>query len=262
MYAGRGPPPPPPIPNHSPFGQGFAAPQGDPNVIRTLSQNGPIDDHEVKLFNTAAEEEDWERLGSLFAIITAIDRLENVYIKGGIDPDEYESACRKLLGQFKTLSRALSSLAPDPLAFMDEYQMHCPQAKEVIQFGEPSTVRFRVDQPGQNDDDSVAALSLGTSVVTLKDALTMGLGDPDNMLACDNIQPYVKDVLNHVSKVRLPPSFDNSRLLGWVEKLNKLQAYESLTENEARQLMADMDDLQERIFAALEQRNRGRSGTR
>merc|ERR1712086_312823 len=136
MWAGPPPgqPPPPPLPNN---GFGIQPVHSAGQMDRTLSQHGPVIDREVKLFNTAAEEEDWDRLGSLFAIITTIDKLENVYIKGGIDPEEYEAACRKLLGQYKTLSRALTSLAPDVMAFMDEYRMHCPQAKEVIKFGEP-----------------------------------------------------------------------------------------------------------------------------
>ena len=47
-----------------------------------------------------------------------------------------------MLAQYKTLARSLAQMVPDLDAFMTEYHMHCPGAKEVIKFGEPSTVRF------------------------------------------------------------------------------------------------------------------------
>jgi len=78
-----------------------------------------------------------------YAIITTIDRLENVYVKGGIEANDYESACRKLLAQFKTLSRSLVALVPDPMEFMNQYQMHCPGAREVIP---PLSFTFHPDQ--------------------------------------------------------------------------------------------------------------------
>ena len=84
-----------------------------------------------------------------------------------------------------------------------------------------------------------------------------GEADPAVMLACDNIKGYVNDVLKYLNKVQLPPDFQTDKLLAWVEHFNKMQAWEHLSPNEARQLRADMEDIKDRLTSALEER-RGR----
>jgi len=190
-----------------------------------------------------------------FAIITCIERLEKAYVKGGIDPTEYETVCRRLLGQFKTLSRSLASTVPDPMKFMDEYGMDCSAAREVIHFGEPSTVRFNIGA-GQGDDDSLYTLQVGEALLTVVEITISGEQDAAVMLACDNIKGYVNDVLRSLNKVNLPPEFDRSRLHYWIEHLNKMQAWEHLTSQEARQLRADMEDLKDRFHHTLAERQR------
>lgn len=207
----------------------------------------------MKLYRTAQEQDDYERLATLFAIITTIDRLENVYIKGTMEVPEYETACRKLLAQYKTLTRALASLVPDPMQFMDQYGMRCLAAREVIRFGEPSSIRENAVRESGNDD-AAAALQVGTLALTVCDICMAGEADPAVMLSCDQLRGYINDVLKYLNKVNLPPDFSKDRIHGWVQQFNKMQAHEYLTEIEARQLRADMEDIRDRVFNALEAR--------
>eukprot|EP00657_Telonema_sp_P-1_P010882 TRINITY_DN5554_c0_g1_i1.p1 TRINITY_DN5554_c0_g1~~TRINITY_DN5554_c0_g1_i1.p1 ORF type:complete len:110 (-),score=45.47 TRINITY_DN5554_c0_g1_i1:62-391(-) len=76
-------------------------------------------------------------LGDLFGVLTAIDRLDHSYTRGAISAQEYTPACSTLLGQYKSISIAMSMSDANVTAFMDEYRMDCKMARKRITIGVP-----------------------------------------------------------------------------------------------------------------------------
>ena len=101
-------------------------------------------------------------------------------------------------------------------------------------------------------------MQTATAALTVIEICMSGENDPSMMLACDMIKGYVDDVLKYLNKVNLPPDFNRDKLMGWVEHMNRMQAWEHLTANEARQLRADMESLKDRLTTALEDRRRNK----
>ena len=93
-------------------------------------------------------------------------------------------------------------------------------------------------------------------MIKVIDICIAGESNPDVMLAADQVKVYVDDILRNINKVNLPADFNKAKLMEWVEKINKMQAWEHLSANEGRQLRMDMESLKDNLTAALEARGR------
>ena len=52
----------------------------------------------------------WTLLADLYAIIKSTEKLERAYVRDGINAQEYESACEKLIAQYKVLYGSMKDM--------------------------------------------------------------------------------------------------------------------------------------------------------
>ena len=119
-------------------------------------QRQPLN-NEVKLFENSKERKRIEELADLFSIVKTTESLEASYSRDAISSSEYTETCTKLISQFKTIDSALvsSGAIVSADAFLKEYQVDCPRAKErLLRVGAPATVVHAVhdDRAGTIDD--------------------------------------------------------------------------------------------------------------
>ncbi|KAJ7570728.1 hypothetical protein O6H91_01G133000 [Diphasiastrum complanatum] len=192
---------------------------------------------EVKLWNDKREREMYENFADLFAIIKTTEKLEKAYVRDVISPKDYEPACAKLIAQFRTLKTSLKDTVPDVERFMAAYKMDCPAAvNRLIVSGVPATVEHK----GASSSDSGTAAAVAECVqhyITAMDSLKL------NMVAVDQIHPLLLDLLSSLNRVpQLTPDFEgNVKTRDWIARLNKMNAADELTEQQARQLLFDLD---------------------
>ena len=88
--------------------------------------------------------------------------------------------------------------------------------------------------------------------ITAMDALKL------EQRAVDEVQPLITDLMNALTKIRgLPADFEGLRKLRlWLEILNNKRAVDNIDENDARQLIFDLDSSYSAFLAHL---SKGRS---
>ncbi len=124
----------------------------------------------------------------LFAIFKTTEKLERAYVRDAISSKEYEPACQKLIGQYKTLWETLRDTVcasacmclhtscqphslqastaeimlqvPDVQQFLAHYNMQCPMAaKRLIQSGMPATLEHGKPRQGLHCSTHVQTLA-------------------------------------------------------------------------------------------------------
>lgn len=191
---------------------------------------------EVKLWNDKREREMYDNFADLFAIIRTMEKLEKAYVRDVISSKDYEPECTKLIAQFKTLTTSLKDTVPSVERFMETYKMDCPAAvNRLLVSGIPATVEHRA-----SNSDLGTAAAVAECVqhfITSMDSLKL------NMVAVDQLYPALSDLLSALSRVpQLPPDFEGKvKAREWISKLKNMGASEELTEQQARQLLFDLD---------------------
>jgi ESCRT-I complex subunit VPS28 len=192
---------------------------------------------EVREFSSSAERKNVEELGTLFTIIRVTEALEAAYSRDAVTPEKYSEECRKLISQFKSTESALISSGAIQSAqdFIDTHQISCPRATEtLIKYGVPSTVIHST-----HDDSGTAYLSAQATqaFITLMDAIRL------EQRAVDDIKPLIIALCSALGKVpSLPAHFEGSvKMTLWLQKLNQMRAVDEITEDDARQLLMELD---------------------
>lgn len=213
-----------------------------------------------------------EELSDLYAIIKATELLEAAYSRDCISSADYADACGRTIAQFKTAESALISrkYITSTEAFMKEFQIDCPRAFERLvvtgsenvptifsliskglcgcmlhHTGVPATV---VHGGGKDDRaQSVIVAETVQAFITSMDALRLG------QRAVDEIQPLVKDVAGTLVKVpNIPADFEGMQKMRlWLQKLHEMRAHDEIEEQEARQLIFDMESSYNAFHAFL-----------
>lgn len=192
---------------------------------------------EVRDFSSSKERKQAEELSTLFTIIRVTEALEAAYSRDAVTPEQYSEQCRRLISQFKSTESALiaSGAIQSATEFMQAYQISCPRAMEtLIKMGVPSTVIHAV-----HADSGTAYLSAQAtqSFITLMDALRL------EQRAVDDIKPLIISLCSALGKVpSLPGNFEGSvKMTMWLQKLNQMRAVDEITEDDARQLLMELD---------------------
>ena len=97
--------------------QGFAVPGA------CLCEEGWATMAQVKLYESKKEREMVDYSADLFAILKTTERLERAYVRDAIGAKQYETACSKLLAQFRTLCTTLKGTVPDVAKFASEHPL-------------------------------------------------------------------------------------------------------------------------------------------
>lgn len=192
---------------------------------------------EIKRFENTKERNRQEELADLFSIIRVTEALETAFSRDAITSSEYTEACTKLISQFKTTESALvsSKAIVSADAFFFEYQIDCPRAKErLLVAGAPATV---VHAAHDDRQDTVIVAQTTQAFITAMDALKL------EQRAVDQVQPLISDLMGSLNRIQgLPVDFEGLvKIRLWLKKLNQMRAADEIGEEEARQLLFDLE---------------------
>jgi ESCRT-I complex subunit VPS28 len=192
---------------------------------------------EIKAYDTSRERSLHEELGDLYGILKVTEALEKAYGRDAVGATEYAEACSKLISQFKTSEAGLISGGKITSIdqYLADYAVECPRAyHRLVTTGVPATVMH-----ASHDDRQEGVLVAETVqyFITAMDALKL------EQRAVDEIQPLISDLMNALTKIKgLPADFEGfNKLRNWLQELNKKRAVESIEEDDARQLIYDLD---------------------
>jgi ESCRT-I complex subunit VPS28 len=212
---------------------------------RNTSRHNVSLDEEIRLYTNSQSREKYENLADLYAIIVTMEHLEKAYIRDSITHEEYTPACGRLIAQFKTARNLVSDSVPDVEKFMRDYNLSCPAAvTRLLKIGVPATTEHA------GHDASKSAKYVAESVqhfITLIDALRL------SMRAVDGLHPLLADLIQSLKNVSsLPPGFEGTaKVMKWLIDLNKMKASDEITEEEARQMMFDLDQAHNEFYKSL-----------
>lgn len=193
---------------------------------------------EVKLWKSKKEEEQFENLADLYAIIKATEKLERAYVRDDVPAKEYEAACEKLIAQFKTLWSSMRDLVPSIEGFMQQYHMQCPMAAtRLLHSGLPATIEHRKRPVEGSVGGARAVAETVQHFITTMDSLKL------NLVAVDQVCPLLLDLVQSMGRIEsLPPDFaPKDRAKSWYQRLYQMPASHELTENEVRQLLFELE---------------------
>lgn len=179
----------------------------------------------------------------LYASIKALEKLEKGYRGGIFDASpqakaEYESHCKSLIGQCRTAHQCIQTAFPNISKFAEAYQMHCPGALNRLVRGVPATLEHG-DVGGGPDFRKTAqhTQELTAAFIGLLDTLRLQVREADQLNFPANA------LLNALNKGDyLAPNLPGrEKIVAWVGKIENMRAAEKLTEEEARQMISDVD---------------------
>eukprot|EP00187_Rhodella_violacea_P003238 CAMPEP_0174893534 /NCGR_PEP_ID=MMETSP0167-20121228/8359_1 /TAXON_ID=38298 /ORGANISM="Rhodella maculata, Strain CCMP736" /LENGTH=319 /DNA_ID=CAMNT_0016132365 /DNA_START=39 /DNA_END=999 /DNA_ORIENTATION=+ len=197
----------------------------------------------LKLYDSHRERTDLSTMADLFALIKATEALEAAWRRGTVPDDVYTKECWSLINQFRATKDSLVSVVPDPLRFMEEYNMSAPSARRrLFEVGIPATVEHGsggggvVGEKKERESKMIAQAVAG--FITAMDSLRL------NMNAVDQIQPLVTDILTTLNKLDVVrPDFEGKvKLKTWLATLNQMRASDVLSDDQVRQLLMDLDN--------------------
>mmetsp|Transcript_14195 Transcript_14195/g.49365 ORF Transcript_14195/g.49365 Transcript_14195/m.49365 type:complete len:321 (-) Transcript_14195:120-1082(-) len=194
---------------------------------------------EMRLFVGAMERQKIDDLADLYAAIVATEHLEASFVRGNVSREDYERECALLITRFKTMSRTLVEAGhiSSAAAFMSEYGLNarCGKAKNtLVVVGMPTTM---VHMQHDGRDSARHVRDCTQYFITAMDNLRLNVVDVDEVL------PNIRDVVMSMNRlVGLPPDFGaKAKMQRWVETLNAMRAADRLNDDQARQLIMDLE---------------------
>lgn len=88
-----------------------------------------------KLWTSKNERRQYDDFASLYAMITAIDKIEKAYMNSAIASAAYDASCSELIAKFKTLRTVTEDSVPDVQHFMGHIY-------DALQFSSASTTSW------------------------------------------------------------------------------------------------------------------------
>ncbi|KAJ8611956.1 hypothetical protein CTAYLR_004396 [Chrysophaeum taylorii] len=220
----------------------------------------------VKLYESPRERRKFDDLGDLYALIKTTEKLEKAYARDAIVPEDYERACLRLISQFKTSESALlrDGTITSTDEFMREYKMDCPRARErLLRIGVPATILHQSAGNADAADSAVRVAECVQHFITAMDALKL------EQRAVDEVQPLVSDLVNSLSRVpNARVETGREKLADWLVhtfpesepvQLNAMRAAEEISDDQARQLLFDLDAAYSEFHRSLRSNDDGGS---
>ena len=200
---------------------------------RVVSEGGGGEALEIELYTNSREREAYDEQANLYSIILATEALERAYARDAISQKEYVEQCKKLISQFRMAERVLrGSMSTE--TFMSLYQMDCPRAVErLLVQGVPESIK------GASTDASHAVTVAETvqHFITTMDAVRL------EQRAVDELQPLLSDLYDSLTRLpETPNEFEpNRKVQHWLQRLNSMRAVDEIEDDDARQLIHDLD---------------------
>ncbi|KZS94828.1 vacuolar protein sorting-associated protein 28 [Sistotremastrum niveocremeum HHB9708] len=200
-------------------------------------------DEEVRLYTTNNEREKYESQATLYGIIVALDYLERAYVRDSVTAAEYSPACTRLLSQYKTMMKLVGDSVSDVETFMTRYRMDHPAALHRLKVGVPATVEHSTEA-GAETGKWIAETT--QAFITFMDALKL------NLRAKDQLHPILQDLMTGYARFKGSKDLEGrSKIVAWLITLNGMKASDEITEEQARQLLFDVDHAYAEFFRSL-----------
>jgi ESCRT-I complex subunit VPS28 len=192
---------------------------------------------DVREFDKAKDRNRLQSLADFYAIIRATESIEAAFARDDITPSAYSEACTRLISQFKATESALvqGGIIENADKFFKEYTVDCPRATErLLRVGVPATV---VHATHDDRSDTVVVAQTTQAFITAMDALKL------DQRAVDQVQPLISDITSSLNRVQgIPAEFHGLvKVRLWLMKLNQMRAVDEIAEEEARQLLFDLE---------------------
>ncbi|KAF8699328.1 Vacuolar protein sorting-associated protein 28 -like protein, partial [Rhizoctonia solani] len=199
-------------------------------------------DSEARLYYTNAEREKYESQATLFGIIVALEYLERAYVRDAINAAEYGLI---LLSQYKTMLKLVGDSVPSVEEFMRRYNMDHPAALHRVQVGVPATIEHSSDQQGSAETAKWVAETT-QSFITFMDALNLKLR------AKDQLHPRLQELMTGYARFKDSAKWEGrGKIVSWLITLNAMKASDEISEDQARQLLFDIDHAYHEFFSSL-----------
>ncbi|KAK9379721.1 vacuolar protein sorting-associated [Kockiozyma suomiensis] len=222
-------------------------------------------DEEARLFRTSAQRDLYESLAEIYAIIVTLDFVEKAYVKDTISQQEYTHVCSRLLAQYSTILKSAEVAAEfkDLDSFRAQYDIEYPSAIARLRVGIPATVEHPVSKqqepesyfPSQSSTPKPAPPSTASSAraaadatgnfITFMDALKL------NYKAKDQLHPLLGELMTSLNAVSTQDFDGRAKIVEWLIKLNSMKATDEISDDQARQLLFDIDHAYKAFYKML-----------
>lgn len=212
-----------------------------PKMASLFSFSPPGGDAQ-KLFKGAKEKERYEDMASIFSILTATERLENMWARrGAIHQQDYEKQCDILIQQYNVLKGPIERTVPSLERFIVDYDMKINFAANRLKAGVPQTVTTGTHSGGKAIGR--VAMNCTSSFITITDCIE------SNLVEVGTLLPYLTTLTFNLDAMKRnavrngqDSNIDIREPYEWREKLNEMPAHERLSVEQAKQLKVDIDN--------------------
>ncbi|QPG77107.1 hypothetical protein FOA43_004510 [Brettanomyces nanus] len=241
-------------------------------------------DLEIPLFETHNEREKGESIAELYSIIVGVNELEKSYTKDEfVDNEEYyTNTMVRLIKQFYLIleNDEVKQEYGDLQTFAKRFNLNCPLAVKRIQTRIPATIERRARGDGSdtesatgsstgsntgsatgsgtarpagnaNVESPVATAATGRAIaeatgalITLMDAIKLDYNTKEQL------HPLLTDIVTATNN--LFQEYDGrAKLVQWLIKLNNMRFDETLSHDELKEFLWDVDGAYKGFFAKL-----------
>lgn len=236
------PPPPPPMANPPTRPPHHSHPHSHTTSQLSINSSAPIFSpakpvgESLKLFHDKREKEMYEDMSAVFSLLTATERLENIWARrGAISQDDYERQCEKLIQQYAVLRNSTEKAIPNIDLFIAEYDCKASKARPRLKAGVPATVLL--SSGGKPKDQGKFVMRCTTLFHYVGNCIEM------NQRGVSFLLPDLISLMKTLNRITtLGQDFEfNEKIRWWVQKLNSMSATDELTEEDSSQLKLDLD---------------------
>lgn len=193
-----------------------------------------------RLHSHPDERDVYDDMSAVFSLLTAMERLENMWARrGAIAQDEYELQCEKLIQQYAVLRPSTERSIPNLDEFIARFECKAHMARARLKAGVPSTVVVPGAAAGKPKDlgkFSMRCTEQFHQLVTCIETgqLEVGLLLPELASLAKSLETTCR--MTGKSNVEF-----NDKLKVWKDRLNSISASSSLSLEDAAQLKLDLD---------------------
>lgn len=211
---------------------------------------------------TSQQKETKQTLGEIYSIVIALDYVEKAYLKDLMSSSQYTSSVNKLLAQYKTYlsNEEVRKEFIDLEHFKTKYDIVASNAITRLERGIPITVEHAImdaQDTGNTTASEGTVQSKGRyhgkdvaeatgNFITVMDALKL------NYKAKDQLHPLLSELLLSINKVTQNDFEHRKKLVDWIVKINKMKVEDTLSDNEIRELLFDLDLAYKSFYSLLE----------
>lgn len=182
----------------------------------------------------------------MFAMLKAMQYLEEAFNKDWVDSKSYEQECSKLITQHKSHYLGEFKDKVGPLnSFAAMHNLSAGRAIHRFEMGVPATLEH-LSNRGDNAGGK-AIMDCVKSIANCKDSVELDMVETDHLL------PLIRAIMEALCKIpKITSDLDGPRRVkAWFARLNQRAAHERLAVDEQRQLKSDLDVLDSDLYSAL-----------